>query len=119
MEVKVTIGFNEATMTLLGSILSAFSGSVVKPPAPSAAVVAGPSETVKPKAKSEDMSAISGKAEQKEVTIEIVRAAVQSKAQSGKKEDVKKILGEFNVTKVTDLQKADYPQFLEKVNALK
>lgn len=116
MEVKVTIGFNEATMSLLESFISIFSGSVGKPSAPSAAIVAGPSEITKAESKS---SASTGKAEEKEVTIEVVRAAVQSKAQSGKKEDVKKILGEFNVTKVTDLQKADYPQFLEKVNALK
>jgi hypothetical protein len=52
------------------------------------------------------------------VTIEKVRAAVQEKAQAGKRDAVKKLLSEFGADKVTSLQKEQYSDFLAKVEAL-
>jgi predicted lipid-binding transport protein (Tim44 family) len=52
------------------------------------------------------------------VTVEKVRAAVQEKAQSGKRDQVKQLLTKFDVARVTDLPEAKYSKFLEEVNAL-
>lgn len=54
----------------------------------------------------------------KEVTIEEVRAMVNSKAQDGKRDAVKALLTEFEAEKVTNLAKTQYADFLVKVSAL-
>ena len=52
------------------------------------------------------------------VTVETVRAAVQVKAQNGKRDAVKTLLTEFEVTRVTDLPETKYASFLKAVEAL-
>ena len=52
------------------------------------------------------------------ISIETVRAAVQTKAQSGKRDQVKSLLTKFDVARVTDLPEAKYAKFYEEVNAL-
>ena len=52
------------------------------------------------------------------ITVETVRAAVQVKAQSGKRDQVKSLLTKFEVARVTDLPDTKYAKFLEEVNAL-
>lgn len=52
------------------------------------------------------------------ITVETVRAAVQAKAQSGKRDQVKSLLTKFEVARVTDLPDTKYAKFLEEVNAL-
>lgn len=52
------------------------------------------------------------------VTVETVRAAVQVKAQSGKRDAVKTLLTKFEVARVTDLPEAKYASFLKEVEAL-
>jgi len=52
------------------------------------------------------------------VTIETVRAAVQTKAQSGKRDHVKTLLTKFSVARVTDLPAEKYHLFLKEVEAL-
>jgi len=52
------------------------------------------------------------------ITIETVRAAVQTKAQGGKRDQVKSLLTKFEVARVTDLPDTKYAKFLEEVNSL-
>jgi hypothetical protein len=52
------------------------------------------------------------------VTIEQVREAVQKKTLEGKKEQVKAILTDVGVQKVTALQPEQFADFLSKVNDL-
>lgn len=52
------------------------------------------------------------------LTIEQVRAAVQKKSTAGKKDQIKSLLGEFGVGKVTDLQPDQYQAFHEKIELL-
>lgn len=52
------------------------------------------------------------------VTVETVRAAVQVKAQGGKRDAVKTLLTQFEVARVTDLPEAKFASFLKAVEAL-
>ena len=52
------------------------------------------------------------------VTVETVRAAVQVKAQSGKRDAVKSLLTKFEVARVTDLPENKFASFLKEVEAL-
>ncbi|MFA9212963.1 MAG: hypothetical protein ACEQSR_03850 [Candidatus Methylacidiphilales bacterium] len=52
------------------------------------------------------------------VTLEQVRAAVQAKANNGKRVEVKAILTECGAENVTSLASEKYVEFLTKVNAL-
>jgi hypothetical protein len=52
------------------------------------------------------------------ISIEQLRSLVQTKAQAGKRDEIKKILGEFGADKVTSLQENQYADFHEKINAL-
>ncbi|GAB1462201.1 hypothetical protein [Pedobacter sp.] len=52
------------------------------------------------------------------VSIEQLRAAVQLKAQAGKRTELKELLTEFGTENVTSLEKDKYVDFLERVNAL-
>jgi hypothetical protein len=53
-----------------------------------------------------------------QVTFENIRLAVQQKAQGGKRDEVKKLLTEFGVEKVSALEKDQYADFYTKVNKL-
>ncbi|MCL4483455.1 MAG: hypothetical protein M1445_12750 [Bacteroidetes bacterium] len=66
----------------------------------------------------ETTSEESSEASNETVTVETVRAAVQAKAQSGKRDQVKSLLTKFEVARVTDLPDTKYAKFLEEVNAL-
>lgn len=57
-------------------------------------------------------------AQSAEVSLEQVRAAVQEKAQSGKRDKVKSLLSEFGAENVTKLDKAKYAEFLTALKAL-
>jgi len=52
------------------------------------------------------------------ITIETVRALVQSKATAGKRDEVKALLNAFEVARVTDLDPAQYADFMLKAEAL-
>lgn len=52
------------------------------------------------------------------VTLEFLRAAVQEKAQSGKREALRSLLGEFEVRNVSSLDPNDYEEFLKKMENL-
>lgn len=76
---------------------------VVKPPAPAKAETA--SEPVKVES-------------EKPISVEQVRKAVMAQSQAGKRDEIKALLAEFKAVRVTDLTNDQYPEFLQKVNAL-
>lgn len=129
MEVKVTIGFNQETLSLLESFVSSFGGAakakkttVASNGAASKDISTGEAAKMLNEGFKPDWSkpkqTVENSVTDKDVTIEQVRAAVQTKAQAGNRDKIKSLLAEFNVAKVTELQPTDYSQFLEKVNAL-
>ena len=81
---------------------------------------------VKPSKKSEAAPTIPASAnttaaevtEGENITVEQVRAVVQSASQAGKKDGIKATLKEFGIAKVTELKAEQYPEFLEKIKAL-
>lgn len=52
------------------------------------------------------------------ISLETVRATVQTKAQSGKRDQVKNLLTKFGVARVTDLPSEKYSEFHKEVEAL-
>lgn len=119
MEVKLTVGFNQETLSVIESFIASFGGSAkVKKTAPATNGVDKTVAASNGVAKEEPQQTAENTVKEKDVTIEQVRAAVQSKAQAGHREKIKALLAEFNVAKVTELQPADHSAFLEKVNAL-
>jgi intergrase/recombinase len=54
----------------------------------------------------------------RKIYIEDIRAKVQIVAQNGKREEVKMLLSEFGVTRVSDLDSYHFTEFYSKVNAL-
>ncbi len=120
MEVKVTIGFNQETLSLLESFVSSFGGAAKakKTTAATNGTATNGVAKAEPVKEEEPQQTAENSVTDKDVTIEQVRAAVQTKAQAGNRDKIKSLLAEFNVAKVTELQPTDYSPFLEKVNAL-
>lgn len=148
MEFTLTIvGQGTAALADLASMLGAYAGSGLNAqPAPATMVVTAPAKPAKavkapaPEAPAESAKTLAPEAPAEAVTsapvadapaepiapassngavtIEQVRAAVQAKAQEGKREQVKALLAEFEVENVTKMHVAKYAHFLERVNAL-
>jgi hypothetical protein len=124
-EVKLTIGFNPEAVALLTAIIGG-AKPVSAPAAEAPSVKNGKAVRVE-----KQTAHVNGHAEEKEeveesgdtatkvVTLEMARAAVVKKTQAGFRDEVKKLLGEYDVTKVTDLAAQHYAEFLTKVEALK
>jgi hypothetical protein len=125
MEVKVTIGFNQETLSLIESFVSSFGGAtktkkttVATNGAATNGAASNGTAKAEPVKEEEPKQTAENSVTDKDITIEQVRAAVQTKAQAGNRDKIKSLLAEFNVAKVTELQPTDYSPFLEKVNAL-
>lgn len=50
------------------------------------------------------------------LTLEYVRSKVAEKANIGKKIEIRQLLTDFEVSKVTELKSDDYPNFLQKLS---
>ena len=71
-----------------------------------------------PKTEEPKVETPKGPAKAETITIETVRAEVQLKAVAGKRDELKSLLKEFGVERVTDLAEADYSEFINKVKEL-
>lgn len=111
MNITLTITLSPEVLSILQAFISNFNGKPVK----NAPVAKKTTETAEPISQPVQSASTETATE---ITIEQVRAAVQEKSQAGKREQIKKILGEFNVAKVTDLVKENYTEFLEKIKTL-
>lgn len=113
MNITLTITLSPEVLSILQAFTSNFNSKPVK----NAPVSKKQTDTTEPGTIGTPAQSTSTETTT-EITIEQVRAAVQEKSQAGKREQIKKILGEFNVAKVTDLVKENYTEFLEKIKAL-
>lgn len=52
------------------------------------------------------------------ITLEQVRAVLADKSRLGFTKDIKALLGEFGVSKLSDVKASDYPSLLEKAEVL-
>ena len=52
------------------------------------------------------------------LTIEEIRAKVQEVAQNGKRDEVKTLLSQFGISRVSDLASESFTEFYEKLNTL-
>lgn len=120
MDVKVTIGFNQETVSLIESFISSFGGAAVKAkriPASNGAVKTDTAAASTESAKEvvEPVKETTG-AEEK-VTIEIIRAfIVQHKEKH--RDKMKALLEEYNIKSVTSLLPDQYAAFYTKLKAL-
>lgn len=121
MNITVTITLAPEVQTLLKDIAAALSNTskreVVKQttpePEPEAEEPEAPKTNgkVKPKAESK-------KAATSEVTAELVRSVTTDKIQGGKRTEVKELLTEFGVGKLTELEEERLGEFYAKVKVL-
>lgn len=122
MNITVTITLAQEVQTLLKDIVAALSNTpkrevVVKQTAPEPEPEAEEPEApktngkVKPKAESK-------KAATSEVTAELVRSVTTDKIQGGKRAEVKELLTEFGVSKLTELEEEQLFDFYAKVKVL-
>lgn len=120
MEVKVTIGFNQETLSLLESFVSSFGGSAKAKKttvATNGAAGNGVAKT-EPAKEEEPKQTAENTVTDNNVTIEQIRALVHTKTRSGYRDPIKALLAELGIEKVTELQPNSYSSFFEKVNAL-
>lgn len=123
MNITVTITLAPEVQTLLKDVVAALSNTskreVVKQtapepePKPEAEEPESPKTNGKVKPKTE-----SKKAATSEVTAELVRSVTTDKIQGGKRTEVKELLSEFGVAKLTELEEEQLGKFYAKVREL-
>lgn len=117
MNITVTITLAQEVQTLLKDLIAALSNTskreVVKQTAPEPEEPEAPKTNGKVKPKEE-----SKKAATSEVTAELVRSVTTDKIQGGKRTEVKELLNEFGVGKLTELEEERLGEFYAKVKAL-
>lgn len=123
MNITVTITLTPEVQTLLKDVVAALSNNskkeVVKQtapepePEPEAEEPEAPKTNGKVKPKTE-----SKKTATSEVTAELVRSVTTDKIQGGKRAEVKELLNEFGVSKLTELEEEQLGKFYAKVREL-
>lgn len=83
-----------------------------------AAPEATPTETPKTATPVKEKEAAKAEEAAVDVTIEEIRVLAANKKRAGFTNELKAILNEFNVTKLSELNKEDYNEFAAKVKAL-
>jgi hypothetical protein len=120
MNITITHTIHPEVIKLLEAALSNTGGSIASPAKNGSkkTVAAAPVKEIAASESTSETTTASTTAKTETITIEQVRAAVQQKAQGGKRSQIKSLLAEFQVENVTGLQQDQYSAFLEKVNTL-
>lgn len=126
MHITVTITLAPEVQTLLKDVIAALSNNskkeVVKQTAPEPEPEAVEPEAVEPEAPKTNGKAKpkeeNKKAATSEVTAELVRSVTTDKIQGGKRAEVKELLTEFGVGKLTELEEGQLGAFYAKVKEL-
>lgn len=105
MELKLTISASQEVLDAINNLANALQGRVIENVKAEEVVTEKPKKVTKEKVQEEPKKADSA------ITIETIRAKVQEVAQS-KRTEVKELLGEFKVSRVSDLQEADFTDFM-------
>jgi hypothetical protein len=118
MEFKITIDASKDVLEAISSLADALKG-LSNTQTAETVVTEKPKKVTKAEVKEEEVAEEPIQAKKEEsLKLEDVRALAQKVAQSGKRDEIKDLLGEYNVNKVTDLEEADYQAFYEKLNTL-
>ena len=117
MNINVTISVSPALLVVLETFASALVRTTPSAPVVNGTAVNGSTKKTADPVK-EDKKSEPGEITANEVTLEQVRAAVHKKTQAGKREEVKGLLVQFSADKVTALKKEQYPEFMEKLQAV-
>lgn len=113
MELKLTISASQEVLDAINNLASALQGRVVNNVEAKEAVTEKPKKVAKTVEQPQEVKAET-KAVESAITIETIRAKVQEVAQT-KRVEVKALLGEFNVTRVSDLQESDFDGFMNQL----
>lgn len=120
MDIKITFDATPAFLEVFQGLIKALNaqpavnGSGKKQPA--AAPAAELKETTTQTG--ETQMVVTAADEKAKLTQEQVRAVVQRQSKAGKRDEVKKLLGEFGADKLPDLKESQYADFLTKLEAL-
>lgn len=118
MELKLTISASQEVLDAINNLASALQGRVVNEvvaEVPQEVVTKKPKKVTEAKEEVKEVETAVVKPADSEITIETIRAKVQEVAQNGKRDEVKALLGEFNVSRVSDLQEADFENFMTQL----
>lgn len=117
MEFKITIDASKDVLEAISGLADALKG-LSNTQTAETVVIEKPKKVTKAEVKEEVAEEPIQAKKEESLKLEDVRALAQKVAQSGKRDEIKDLLGEFNVNKVTDLEEADYQAFYEKLNTL-
>lgn len=121
MEFKITIDASKDVLEAISNLADALKG-LSNTQTTETVVTEKPKKVTKVEVKEEVKEEVAEEPiqakKEESLKLEDVRALAQKVAQSGKRDEIKDLLGEFNVNKVTDLEEADYQAFYEKLKAL-
>ena len=117
MDIKVTLTATPELLEALNNIATAFSGKSAGNSAPAKTnlkSVKKDEEISEPETGSEENT----DQDQEYLSLETVRELLTAKTQGGKRDKVKKLLTEFGVAKLTELDSEKYPAFYKKLQAI-
>lgn len=113
MELKLTISASQEVLDAINNLANALQGRVINEVKTEEVVTEKPKKVTKAVEQPQEAKAET-KAVESAITIETIRAKVQEVAQT-KRVEVKALLGEFNVTRVSDLQESDFEGFMNQL----
>lgn len=111
MELKLTISASQEVLDAINNLASALQGRVVDNVKTEEVVTEKPKKVTKAKENVQEIAEVVPQKRDLEITIETIRAKVQEVAQT-KRTEVKELLGEFKVSRVSDLQEEDFTDFM-------
>jgi len=117
MELKLTISASQEVLDAINNLASALQGRVSENVKTEEVVTEKPKSVTKVKEKVQEVAQEEPKKADPAITIETIRAKVQEVAQS-KRTEVKELLGEFKVARVSDLQEEDFTDFIINGNSV-
>lgn len=114
MELKLTISASQEVLDAINNLANALQGRVINNVEAQEAVTEKPKKVTKAKENVQEVAQEETKKAESAITIETIRAKVQEIAQT-KRAEVKTLLGEFNVSRVSDLVEADFEGFMKQL----
>lgn len=111
MELKLTISASQEVLDAINNLASALQGRVSDNVKTEEVVTKKPKKVTETKENVQEITQEEPKKADSAITIETIRAKVQEVAQS-KRTEVKELLGEFKVSRVSDLQEEDFTVFM-------
>lgn len=121
MEIKVTVTheLSEKTLQFLASLAGAKITGSTETPVVSLPKKEKTEKAEKPKAEKADTAASNGSAAETALDLPTIKAKVIALRDAGKKDKTLEIMSAYKITKLSDLPEDKYPEFMDKLNAVK